>query len=64
MGIRKLERYEYKCEECGYQWILVNANLHRAYFCPNCGKQQPVLGMFGEYKEVDSMHYKRLGDDM
>ena len=63
MGIIKLEQYEYKCEECKYSWVLTNPSCNRAYFCPNCGKQQPIISLFGEYKEAESIHYK-LGSDM
>ena len=61
MPILELKIFQHTCDECKQDWIMVNPGDNSSYFCPHCGKQQPVQNLFGEYKEAKAKHYKKPG---
>tara|TARA_B110001454_G_scaffold158625_1_gene147948 strand:- start:102 stop:635 length:534 start_codon:yes stop_codon:yes gene_type:complete len=58
MPIIELKIFKYECDECSQDWMMVNPGENRAFFCPYCGKQQPVQSLFGEYTDKKPNHYK------
>lgn len=63
MPILELKIFKYECDACSQTWQMVNPGENTSYFCPYCGKQQPVQNLFGEYKEPTPKHYKKPGTE-
>ena len=63
MPILELKIFKYECDECSQTWEMVNPGENTSYFCPYCGKQQPVQNLFGEYKDSSPKHYKKPGTE-
>ena len=63
MPILELKIFQHTCDECTLEWTMINPGENTAYFCPYCGKQQPVQNLFGEYKESTPKHYKKPGTE-
>lgn len=63
MPIRELKIFAHTCDECKLEWTMINPICNTAYFCPYCGKQQPVQNLFGDYTEKTPKHYKKPGTE-
>jgi len=50
MSIEEVRIFRYTCDQCSHEWMMINPGDNTSYFCPYCGKEQPVKTMWGEYK--------------